>query len=574
MAPDTAALAPWAAMWRSDGFAFVLLATLALAFRFVVLVQTSRTPYFAVTNIDSGSYQKWAQELVANGWWPTRHFYQSPFYAYFLALIYRICGDGPWAPRVLQIVLGSLIPVFVYSLGTRLFSRRVGWIGGLLIAFYGPLVLEEVTLSKTSPLMVTAMAGMAAYLRYAPGAVLSGVALAGALFGLAVVGVAQWLLAFVVLAALLPWVAHAAPRRARQVALVGFVAAGVLTVGPVVLWNSAHGGGLVLTSGGAGLNLYSGNNERATGLPASPPGLRDIPEFEEEDARRIAEKDLGRELKPAEVDRYWSGRAFAYITSHPGAWLGLLMQKFTVLWNWFEIPDNYQFTFMRDVFLPALRPSVTLAVVGPLALLGVCLPLWRRRGVAVFVAVLAAYAVTPLLYYVRGRYRLPMAPFLAVLAGVAIERLLRAASARRWDHLAALGGALLATGVFVNHTHCEPTHHGLNALCFAGDIWYDLEWLKLANFHQDRGDLASALSAVQGAEACSTPRSAGQIIFWKGDVARRYGEALAVSGDRAGAAVQWQASAAAFRRAVQIKYRTDAAAHNLSLVEAKLADTP
>ena len=574
MAADTMGIVPWGEVWRADGFAFVLIACVAFAFRFIVLVQTARTPYFAVTNIDSASYQKWAQALVANGWWPTKNFYQSPFYAYFLALIYRMFGEGPWMPRVVQVLLGSLMPVLVYAIGTRLFTRRVGWIAALLMAAYGPLVLEEVTLSKTSPLILAAMAGMAAYLRYAPSAAAGGVLLAGVCFGVAVMGVAQWLLAFVALAVMLPWVASAARPRARAIAVAAFVGGAMLMVAPVVVWNSAHGGGLVLTSGGAGLNLYSGNNERATGLPASPAGLRDIPEFEEEDARRLAEKDLGHTLQPAEVDRDWSSRALQYITGHPGEWLALLVEKCTVLWNWYEIPDNYQFTFMRDGFLPALWGSVTLSLLGPLALVGLLLPWWRRRGAAAFTVAWLAYAVTPILYYVRGRYRLPIAPFLAVLAGVAVERLWRAVVARRWDQCAALGAALLVTGVFVNHTHCEPPHHGLNGLCFQGDIWYDLEWLKLGNYHEARGDLDAALGALAGAEACSVPRSPGQIVFWKGDLERRKGDGLADAGDRTAARTHWQTAATAFRRSIQIKYRVDPATHNLALTEARLAESP
>src|SRR5262249_31693559 len=155
-------------------------------------------------------------------------------------------------------------------------------------------------LSKTTPLMVVAVGGVAAYLRYGPGAYLGGLALAGLLTGLAVVGIAQWLLPFAVMAALLPFLAARVPER-RVAAGATFGGAGLLVLAPVVAWNSARGGGLVLTSGGGGLNLYSGNNERATGLAASPRGLRDIPEYEEEDARRIASDAVGRPLAPAEV---------------------------------------------------------------------------------------------------------------------------------------------------------------------------------------------------------------------------------------------------------------------------------
>ena len=86
-------------MWRADGTAWLVIFAVALAFRLALLVQTARGPFLEVANIDSGSYQKWARDLVANGWLPTKNFYQSPFYAYFLAILYQVFGDGPWAPR-------------------------------------------------------------------------------------------------------------------------------------------------------------------------------------------------------------------------------------------------------------------------------------------------------------------------------------------------------------------------------------------------------------------------------------------------------------------------------------------
>jgi 4-amino-4-deoxy-L-arabinose transferase-like glycosyltransferase len=570
IADDTTAVVPWADVWRRDGLAYVTLFVLAFAFRLAALVQTARGPFLEVANIDSASYQKWARELVASGWWPARHFYQSPFYAYFLGVLYRVFGDGPWAPRLLQIILGSLTPVLVYGIGTRLFTRRAGFLGALLVCLFGPLVLEEVTLSKTTPLVTIAVAGVAAYLRYGPGARAGGLALAGALTGLAVVGIAQWLLPFAVLVAWLPFLAADAPER-WPVAVTAFVGAALLVLAPVVAWNSFHGGGLVLTSGGSGLNLYEGNNERATGLASSPPGLRDIPEYEEEDARRLAEKAVGRPLSPAEVDRYWSSQAWAFIRDHPGAWLRTLTRKLTVLWNAYEIPDNYHFAFMREHFLPVLAIGTTLAVVGPLALVGMLLPVWRRRGLVAFTLVWLAYMVTPLVYYVRGRYRLPLVPFLALLAGVGVERLVRAWQARRWDHLGALAAALVAATLLVDHTYCEPPHHGFDRLCFAGDMWYDLEWMKLAGFYQERGDLDGALVALRRASENSAPRGIGQMTFWRGDVEHQRADQLEAAGDRQGAAEHLRLARDAFRRCQQIKYRPDATTFHLSRIEERLA---
>lgn len=570
IADDTSTVRPWAEVLRGDGLAFLAIFAVALAFRTAVLLQTAHTPFLEVANIDSGSYQKWAHELIERGWRPTRNFYQSPFYAYFLAALYRVFGDGPWAPRVAQILLGSLTPVLVYGIGVRLFNRRAAWIGALLIALYAPLVLEEVTLSKTTPLIVVAVGGVAAYLRYGPGAHLRGLAVAGILTGLAVVGIAQWLLPFVVLSAWLPWLAAGAPKR-RLAAFAVFVGTALLVLGPVVVWNSVHAGGLFLTSGGSGLNFYEGNNERATGLASSPPGLRDIPEFEEEDSKRLAEQAVGRPLAPAKVERYWSSRAWEYIRDHPGDWLRLLRQKLTVLWNAYEIPDNYHFAFMRANFLTVLTGGVTLGLVGPLAIVGAFMPFWRRRGLVAFTGVWLAYMVTPLVYYVRGRYRLPLAPFLALLAGLCVERLVHAARAGRWDHFGGLAAALLAAVLFVNHKYCEPAHHGFTPLCFAGDIWYDLEWMKLAAFYQERGDLDATIDALGHAAECSVPRSTGQMTFWRGDAERQKAEQLDAAGDRAGAAGHLRLARDAFRRCQDIRYRPEATSFNLSKVEERLA---
>src|SRR5262245_19571153 len=163
VAPDAPRPPRWTP-WRDDRTAVVLLVAVALAVRGTLLVAIAGTPYFEIGNSDSTAYQRWAARLAAGGWLPTGTFYQSPFYAYFLAVLYRLVGIGPWAPRVVQVAVGSLNPALVYAIGARLFSRRVGWLAGLGLALYGPIVLEEITFSKTSLLVVTALAGFGLYL--------------------------------------------------------------------------------------------------------------------------------------------------------------------------------------------------------------------------------------------------------------------------------------------------------------------------------------------------------------------------------------------------------------------------
>ena len=50
-------------------------------------MQIAGTPYAEVGNIDSTACHHWAMQIAAGASWPDGTFYQSPFYAYFLAVL-------------------------------------------------------------------------------------------------------------------------------------------------------------------------------------------------------------------------------------------------------------------------------------------------------------------------------------------------------------------------------------------------------------------------------------------------------------------------------------------------------
>lgn len=496
------------------GTALLVIGLVALVFRAALLVQLSGTPYLDVTNVDTRSYQQWALEIAAGQWWPTKLFYQAPLYAYFLGAIYAVFGEGPWAPRLIQVAIGCTSPLLLYGIGVQLFSRRVGWIAGLALALYGPLVLEEITLSKTSPLIFLVLASFAAYLRSGIRGRLGGMAVAGAVGGLAVAAAAQWLLVFVALAAFAWFLPTTAGPARRWSAAAVFTIAGLLVFGPVVAWNSAQGGGLVLTAGGGGLNLFSGNNIRSMGLPAPPPDVRDVPEYEEDDARIAAERAVGRPLTAAEVDRYWSNRAVAFMRQQPGGFAVRLMNKLIVLWNAYEVPDNYHFAFVREHFLSLLWLSVTFGIIAPPALVGLVAARRGGRGVQALYLVTLTYLATLVIYYVRGRYRLPSVPFLMVFAAFAVDRLLDIARTRPWKATARWVAGLMVAVVFVHHIHCEEPHDGVQGVCLGGDTWYDVEWKRLATWYQQHGDRERERAFVERALECKAPRDADDTHLW------------------------------------------------------------
>ena len=539
----------------------------ALAVRIAVLILIAHGPYREVSNIDSEGYEKWANELLTSGWLPPRGFYQSPLYAYWLALVTMVFGPGTFAPRIIQIVLGSLSTVIVYGIGAQLFTRRVGWIAGLGLAVYGPLILEEVTISKTTLLVFTVVASFGLFLRHGPRAELPGIAASGFLLGVSVVGVGQWLPGFLAFGVASAFVPPGLDRKARAVVAATFLGAGALAIGPIAAWNSWHAGGLVLASGDTGLNLYMGNNERAGALPARPPGLRDVPQYEEEDSRRIAQREAGRALGPAEVSAYWTRRAIAFMFSRPGAYLTLLGKKLIVLWNGYEIPDNYHYAFVRDYFVPLFYVCLSFGVVAPFALVGMAFPFWRRRTVLALAILCFAYLATLLLFYVRSRYRIPVVPFLLLFAGVAVERGIGWIGARNWPALGAAGVGLIVASILVNQRYCEPPAHGSPEACLGGDTWYDQEWMKIGAWYEARGDLDRAILYMRRATECSAPRGPGQTWYWLGSLEAKKADALA---GRPAQQEHLAAAEEAFRRSVELKYRPNVAYFGLVSVLARM----
>lgn len=550
-----AELAPWHALWREHGLVALAVFHGALAVRWVALSQVWASPYQRVQNIDSVGFEVFARRVWDGGpWLPERAFYQSPFYGWVLAAAYKLATPGSWPPRVMQIAAGALSTVLVYAIGARVLSRRAGVVAAALFGLYGPVILEEALIIKTAWVLLLALLSFAALLRYAPAENRRGTAAAGLAFGVTILSAGQWLPALPALAYAAWQLPEGASRPRRRNIALAFALAAMLPVAAMSAWNTSHAGGFLLTSGDAGLNLYMGNNPEATGLPARPTGLRDIPEYEEGDARRIAERAQGRAMTMPEVSRYWAGRARDFITNQTGDWVVVMIQKTQVLWNHFEVPDTSNYAFMRARYVPALRWMTTFGSVGTLGLVGM-LALWSadRRRRALYLVTLP-YLAALLLFYVRSRYRFPVVPFLAVFGAGALDL---AAAHLRANSLRPLGigaAAALAAGYLVNRTYCEPPHGSNPAFCLAEDRWFDDEYGQLVNRalidHDDDAVRANLYAATQVREQ----RLQGMHQYRYAKYVRERGEELQSAGDPRGTDMLREAAGfASF--AAQAEYR-------------------
>ena len=499
--PPTPA-ASWSALWRDHGLAVLAVFHAALLLRWTVLSQVWASPYQRVANIDSANFELFARRVYDGApWLEDRAFYQSPFYGWVLALIYKLVDPGSWPPRAVQVAAGSLSAVLVYAVAARVFSRRAGLVAAALYAVYGPLALEDALIIKTAWVVLGALGSFALLLRYAPAEDRRGTAAAGLLFGVTILSAGQWLPALPALGYAAWQLPEGATRLRRRAVALAFVLAAAAPVATMSAWNTAHAGGFLLTSGDAGLNLFMGNNTDATGLPARPPGLRDVPEYEESDARRIAERETGRTMTMPEVSRFWASRATSFMTSQTSEWFVVMIQKTQVLWNHFEVPDTSNYAFMRARYVPALKGMITFGVIGTLGLAGMVL-LWsedRRRRALYLVTV--PYLGALLLFYIRSRYRFPAVPFLAVFGAGLLEVGLARLRGREVRALAVGAGVTVVAALFVNRTYCEPAHHSNPAFCLAEDRWFDDEHQQLVNRalidHDEAAQRANLLAAVE-----------------------------------------------------------------------------
>jgi Flp pilus assembly protein TadD len=358
---------------------------------------------------------------------------------------------------LIQALAGAVACAAIAVLAGRLFPATPwgGLAAGLGAAAYGPLVFHDLEILPASLSATFLACGLLAAQATQSRA---GAASAGVLLGLAV-GFAPGLL--IVAVAVIAWTLWGAVGRAA-VGRATFLAAGVaLVLAPILAWNLAKGGGASLATS-AGVNTYIGNNAEATGSFFLPAGSGLDGTDLEGSSRREADRAAGATLSAGEASAYWRGRALAFVRGDPAAWVRLIAHKGMLTINHYEIPNHLNFYFVADRFSPFLRRLISFGVLFPLAGVGAIAawtwtpdrtgsrrsPRGRRAGrgeesgtdpevaplrrgrLSMLACAMLALAV-PVLFFVTGRYRLPAAPPLLVLAGGGVAWALDSLQARR-----------------------------------------------------------------------------------------------------------------------------------------------
>lgn len=424
---------------------------LALAVRIVHLIQIGEAPFFSLLLGDSRGYDLWARAIAAGDWIGGEVFYQAPLYPYFLGVVYLLAGDGEWTVRIIQAAISAFSCVLLAGAAWRLFSRRAGIVAGSLLAFYAPSIFLDALIQKSilDLFFVCLALWLLARVLTDGGGKVVWLALGAALGGLVLTREN----ALVFVGAVVVWAAlsrESVPRKSPLLAAL-FLAGLALPLLPVAVRNQVVGGEFHLTTSQLGPNFFIGNNPRATGSYVALRAGSGDPALERNDATELAELALQRELSPAEVSRYWTGRALDYIRSQPGDWFRLVARKVLYVCSATELLDTEDQHTYADWSTP-LRWTGRVChfgVIAPLAVAGLWITWGRRRQLWLLHLMLLAYAGGLVAFYIVARYRYPMVPLLILFAAAAVAeapRFLREVSRPRAGACAAavLVAALLS----------------------------------------------------------------------------------------------------------------------------------
>jgi tetratricopeptide (TPR) repeat protein len=411
-------------------FLLVGLFLLAFVIRLIYLNQIKSSPYFDTPQIDALWHYNWAKEIAGGDWIGKEVFFRAPLYPYFLGTLYVLFGESFYLPGLIQIIIGSLSCVLIFLLAKKLFNPATGIIAGVVASFYAPLIYHDAELLIPVLIIFLDLALILLLLSAEARLHKRWWLLAGIVLGLSAIARPN-ILIFVPFVLL--WICLKFWRENRNRIVPSglfFLLGMILVISPVTFRNWMVGKDFVLISSQGGINFFIGNNPIADGKTATA-GFVSLPLKGYKDnvwitSIRLAEKSMGKELKPSQVSNFWLRQGFHFIQTHPLKFLQLLGKKLYYFWNSYEIEiirNIYFFSRWSSVlrlFLWDHLLRFPFGIISPLAIFGMILNAKFWKKFFLIYAFTFSYGFSVILFFVTSRHRLPVVPFLIIFASYSI----------------------------------------------------------------------------------------------------------------------------------------------------------
>ncbi len=494
--------------------ALVLLSVLGLVVRIGFYVEHANTPSFGVPTLDQKYYDTVAKMLLAGQDLHELHGYRPLLYPMFLAFFYRVGGDwGVDLALLAQHLLGIATGLLVALLGARLFRHRLaGLAGGALfllaplpLYFEGELLIEPsytflICLGLLLHLHTATIRGWRSALLWL---------LCGGMTTLASQARANILVFLAVYPLFAGWRWWGTRERAALLPLLGLAGALAMMI-PWGIINLRQLDRFHLVTNAGGVNFYFGNRRGADGMfghdvltalselsrsntvtanATASERYADLVEVwaGEEYAAAMRAQNRPVESDPKAISDYWTQRTLDEIKADPAAWLQLVARKcWLTLWNK-EVPNNKDFAFLQQEYFWLRVLPVRWVVLLMLAPAG----LWaaarfgNRDNLFILLVYAGTYSAGNLAFFICDRYRYPVWPALAVLAGGGLLASLEMIRRRRWRGLPRVLASAVLVAVF-----SLPNWFGVKLPNFAQDYYFR------SSACYEKGRLAEALADI------------------------------------------------------------------------------
>ncbi|MBI4300071.1 MAG: glycosyltransferase family 39 protein [Chloroflexi bacterium] len=411
---------------RGESIALALLLAFALLLRLAYVLLFGPSTY----SWDGRVYDQIAHNILnGTGFNYAPGFNESfrpPLYPFFLAGIYKTLGSSIVVVRAVQAVLGVISCLAVYVAGRRVGGRALGLLAIAILVFdpwaiwYTREVLAETLFTLLLLLGVLCVLLLRERHSWRIGIV------AGLLFGLAALTRPLALLIPVISAFWL--MAPFSSRVHRQVVpVVAMLLALVVAITPWTVRNYLIHHRIVPIATEGGYTFYAGNR----------PGISDVALHKQSDVDQIflvspteEEETTLSTLSEVEKEDQFYRWAFQFIRKQPGRFLHLFKEKLLLFWSPSrEVPlsrfDNLTHgnsaaaLVIRNLVIASQVALFVLAAVGLIA--GI---LSKRRWHLLMLLLLLYFTAVYALYFPQLRYRVPLSPYLALLAASGLLSLL------------------------------------------------------------------------------------------------------------------------------------------------------
>src|SRR4026207_925184 len=128
--------------------------------RLIALTRLTWSPFLLPIGGDMYFYDDWARKILHGQFTDHLAFYGLPLYAYLLALIYKLFGDSPFVPGLLQACLDAGTAALIYKISAHVFrkqaepiwnsGRAIGVLAAVSWALFVPAQAYSVILMPTA----------------------------------------------------------------------------------------------------------------------------------------------------------------------------------------------------------------------------------------------------------------------------------------------------------------------------------------------------------------------------------------------------------------------------------------